>query len=69
MHYGEHLLFAWSHGIMCIVSGALLIIHGIIPSLFPKIGSRLIEILNYSFTNRRGFKNGTTISKNTDRVN
>jgi len=69
MCYSEHLLFALSHGVVCIVAGALLIVHGIIPSLFPKIGSRLIVILNYSFTNRRESKNGTTVSKNANRIN
>lgn len=50
MTYWQHFLFAYSHGIRCIKAGGLLIIHSIIPGLFPKTGSSLVKKLNQSFT-------------------
>lgn len=50
MTYWQHFLFACSHGIRCIKAGALLIVHGIVPGLFPKTGSTLVKKLNKSFT-------------------
>lgn len=50
MTYIEHLLFASGHGIRCIAAGLLLIIHSIIPAVFPKVGSKLVFKLNKSFT-------------------
>lgn len=66
MYYGEHLMFAIGHGIMCIMAGVLLCIHGIIPAFFPRIGSRLVMRLNRSFTRHREHQNNEihTITKN-----
>lgn len=50
MGYWEHLTFAFSHGVRCIKAGFLLILHSIIPSLFPKTGSKLVNKLNKDFT-------------------
>jgi len=50
MGYWEHLRFAFSHGIRCIKAGVLLILHSIIPALFPKTGSILVNKLNKDFT-------------------
>lgn len=50
MGYWEHLKFAFSHGIRCIKAGVLLILHSIIPALFPKTGSKLVNKLNKDFT-------------------
>lgn len=50
MGYWEHLRFAASHGIRCIKAGILLIVHSIMPALFPKTGSILVNKLNRDFT-------------------
>ena len=50
MSYCEHLRFASGHGIRCIKAGLLLILHSMIPALFPKTGSILVNKLNQSFT-------------------
>jgi len=50
MSYLEHLIFAASHGIRCIKAGVLLILHSIIPALFPSTGSILVNQLNKDFT-------------------
>lgn len=49
MGYCEHLKFAFFHGIRCIKAGLLLIIHSIIPALFPRTGSLLVNKLNKDF--------------------
>lgn len=55
MTYIEHLLFASGHGIRCIGAGLLLIIHSIIPAVFPKVGSKLVFKLNKSFTDHQKY--------------
>jgi len=50
MGYWEHLRFASTHGVRCIKAGVLLILHSIIPALFPKTGSILVNKLNKDFT-------------------
>jgi len=50
MGYWEHLRFAASHGIRCIKAGVLLILHSIIPALFPRTGSILVNKLKKDFT-------------------
>jgi hypothetical protein len=50
MTYLTHLIFACGHGIKCIKAGLFLIIHSIVPGLFPKTGSNLVKKLNQSFT-------------------
>lgn len=50
MCYCTHFKFAFGHGIRCIKAGVLLIIHSLIPALFPKTGSHLVNRLNESFT-------------------
>lgn len=52
MSYLEHFKFASSYGIVCIKAGILLIIHSIIPALFTKTGSILVNKLNKHFTER-----------------
>jgi hypothetical protein len=47
--YYQHLLFAGGHGIRCLKAGFLLIIHSMMPALFPKTGSHLVNELNKSF--------------------
>ena len=49
MTYWQHLYFASKHGLLCIKAGLLLICHSIIPSMFPKTGSQLVNKLNKSF--------------------
>ena len=41
MTYLEHLAFAVSHGVSAIVLGIALIVHGILPFLFPRAGRAL----------------------------
>ena len=50
MGYWEHLKFASTHGARCIKAGVLLILHSIIPALFPRTGSILVNKLNKDFT-------------------
>ena len=57
MHYKEHFKFALFHGTLCIKAGLLLIIHGIIPGLYPKTGSILVNLLNKSFTDHNDYIN------------
>jgi len=57
MGYFQHLKFAASHGIRCIKAGLLLIIHSVIPALFPKTGSILVNQLNKDFTEHNDYLN------------
>ena len=49
MNYWQHFVFAFDHGLQCIKAGILLICHSIIPAIFSKAGSQLINKLNKSF--------------------
>lgn len=49
MSYIEHFKFAFTHGVSCIFAGFLLIAHSIIPAVFEKAGSSLVNTLNKSF--------------------
>ncbi len=55
MTYWQHFLFASGHGIRCICAGMLLVCHSIIPGLFPRTGSRLVNELNKSFTDHNEY--------------
>jgi hypothetical protein len=55
MQYQAHFKFAFFHGCMCIKAGLLLIIHAIIPALYPKAGSILVNLLNKSFTDHNDY--------------
>jgi len=50
MGYWQHFKFAFFHGLRCIKAGILLAIHSIIPALFPRSGSILVNKLNQDFT-------------------
>ena len=50
MSYYEHIKFAGKHGLSCVKAGIFLIIHGLIPALFPRAGSKLVNKLNKNFT-------------------
>jgi hypothetical protein len=50
MTYITHFIFACGHGIRCIQAGVFLVIHSLVPGLFPKTGSTLVQELNKSFT-------------------
>jgi hypothetical protein len=56
MSYIEHFVFAFSHGIICVKAGLLLIIHSIIPGLVPATGSKLVTKLSESFTVHKAFQ-------------
>jgi hypothetical protein len=49
MTYSEHFLFAYSHGVTCIIAGLCLIIHSIIPGVLASTGSQLVTKLNENF--------------------
>jgi hypothetical protein len=49
MTYTQHLLFAMSYGLLCVVAGCCLIIHSLLPCFLQRTGSRLIEKLNQAF--------------------
>lgn len=53
MSYIEHFIFASTHGYKCIHAGLLLILHSLIPSLYPRTGSKLVTRLSKSFTIHR----------------
>ena len=50
MSYCSHFVFACGYGLRCIKSGLLLILHAIVPGLFPRTGIKLVNILNKVFT-------------------
>ena len=52
MNYCSHFVFACGYGVRCIKSGLLLIVHGIVPGLFPRTGVKLVNMLNKVFTNQ-----------------
>ena len=49
MTYCQHFMFAAIHGLRCIKAGILLICHSIVPAVFVRTGSNLINKLNNSF--------------------
>ena len=55
MKYWEHFKFAAYHGLNCIKSGFLLLLHALIPSLFTETGSILVNKLNQSFTEHNDY--------------
>ena len=55
MTYWQHLYFAGVHGFRCIFAGILLCVHSVIPALFPKTGSVLVNELNKSFTEHNDY--------------
>ena len=50
MGYFEHLVFAASHGVTAIVLGVALIVHAILPPLFPRAGRALLLRLRPDFS-------------------
>lgn len=56
MTYWQHFLFAFGHSIGCLKAGLCLICHAIIPAVFPKTGSLLVQELNKSFTDHKNPK-------------
>ena len=57
MGYWEHMVFAAGHGFRCIKAGVLLFLHSLIPALFPKTGSILVQKLNKSFVDHKDWIN------------
>lgn len=53
MSYVQHLLFALYHGVLCLISGIMLIIHGLMPCFFQTSGSDLADLLNKTFAKRK----------------
>jgi hypothetical protein len=50
--YGGHLLRASSFGVRMMLAGAACIVHGLLPFLFVRTGSRTISDLNAQLTSR-----------------
>ena len=53
MTYREHWKFAVGHGLICLETGLLLIIHGFFPCFFEHTGSFLVRKLQKSFNVHR----------------
>jgi len=53
MTYLEHMVFALSHGLLCLLGGFYLIVHGILPCFFQSAGSDLVNRLSEKFKNRQ----------------
>ncbi len=51
--YGEHLLTAYSFGLRLIGAGLACLVHGLLPFLFLKTGSRTIETLHTRMVTQR----------------
>ena len=49
MTYIEHLIFALFYGVCCLLAGLYLIIHSVLPCLFPTAGSDLVTKLSKRF--------------------
>lgn len=52
MTYLEHMLFALFHGLLCLLGGFYLIVHGILPCFFQNAGSDLVNKMSERFKNR-----------------
>jgi len=44
--YLEHMLFALTCGIQCLLAGLCLIVHALLPALFEKTGSKIVDKVN-----------------------
>ncbi len=51
--YGEHAIFAGGFAVRLILAGGAALVHAVIPCLFEKTASRMIEDM-YAKTNGRG---------------
>jgi hypothetical protein len=49
MTYLEHMIFALFYGVCCLLAGLYLIIHSVLPCLFPTAGSDLVTKLSKRF--------------------
>lgn len=63
MSYWQHFIFAASHGTRCIKAGLFLICHAVIPAIFPKAGSNLVNDLNKSFIDHNDLIQSQTTQK------
>lgn len=50
--YGQHRAVAWHFGISMLLAGLALLVHALIPALFPDTGSRTIEHLHQKLQER-----------------
>jgi hypothetical protein len=55
MSYTQHFVFAITHGVKCIKAGLFLISHAVIPALFSKTGSNLVNQLNKNFVDHNEY--------------
>jgi hypothetical protein len=53
MTYVEHMIFALFYGVCCLLAGLYLIIHSVLPCLFPTAGSDLVTKLSKRFKKQR----------------
>ena len=49
MTYIDHMVFALFYGVCCLLAGLYLIIHSVLPCLFPTAGSDLVTKLSKRF--------------------
>lgn len=49
MTYIEHMIFALFYGVCCLLAGLYLIVHSVLPCLFPTAGSDLVTKLSKRF--------------------
>lgn len=53
MSYRVHFCFAFKQGLRCLEAAFYLLIHSVVPGLFPKAGSNLVADLNKVFIDWR----------------
>jgi hypothetical protein len=53
-NYFEHLLFAGKFAATLLVAGLAALVHAILPFLFEKTASRMINKMHYRMHNRNG---------------
>jgi len=51
--YGEHFLFATGFGAKMLIGGAACVVHGLLPFLFLKTGSKTVLALHARMTGAR----------------
>ncbi len=53
MTYTGHFRFAFRHGVRCMLAGAALVVHAVVPCIFRRVGSRLVGRLAKDFKMHR----------------
>jgi len=53
MTYSGHFIFAFTHGVRCVLAAVLLIIHAVFPFWFRGAGGRLVRRLEQDFVEHK----------------